>query len=1083
MQSVRNTAITASAGTGKTFQLAHRYINLLLADVPPARICALTFSRKAAGEIFESIVRNLCEAASSDSKVRQIEAVTGRESGGRAAFLGCLRNFLHDLHSLKIGTLDSFLIGVVRAFPVELGVAPDFRVFDNEGAAAQLMRQKVLAGILNPSLVGIRAERRFLEAFKQATFGYEEKDMGRNLDRFISAMKSYYDLAPDSRRWGNEDLIWPQGKQWQEKTRELGQAEETVKEWTKNLQAPGKMIEGLEKIVDFAANYNTSSLWDSSVENVIFEQLMSLIASLKRESVDLHYNRKEYHVPGRISGSLFKLFSNIMRVEIDRCINQTRGLHKVLDYYSRAYRAVALAAGNLTFDDAQHLLSRGESGGMQISRTADALNRLYIDYRLNCRLDHWLLDEFQDTSNLQWNALANLADEVIQDSTGERSFFYVGDVKQAIYGWRGGNHKLFRRLLDRFGGNIKQIPLTESFRSAQPVIDTVNTVFGNLESDGLPGEAVEEWNMNWSRHSSNTQHVPETGYSCMLTVPGKKDRDESRASLYQSVAALIGETGPLERGLSVAVLVRTNKEGKELVNILRSECPEVPVVNEGKAAIRDNAVVELILALVKIAAHPGDSAAWRHIEMSPLAEVLRERGFTKANAALKLQNMIHNEGFRRFVLHWSSVLRETVQLDDFAHLRIEDINVAAGEFDASHDPDCNAFLRFIDNYTRHEEATVSAVRVMTFHQAKGLDFDVVILPDLLGNALFRPKLQELLVGGRQEVPDWLLKMPRNVIAEGDPVLREAIEAERARRCYGELCTLYVGLTRAKRALYMLTLQNAGENTAGAFLCRRLSGKAGVDDSVRARIGEHEFAIVYETGKRDWYDELPPAEPERAVVGQNRDKPVNIGKRKLERVEPSRSEESAADVSFVFDTRRRRSMEIGAAMHALFEKVEWIEDFDEDAAVGQWLKEEKRPDHVVEAVVSEFRAALRARAVREVLQKGQGRRSLWREKRFELLLGNKLIAGAFDRVAISYDRSGGISDATIVDFKSDRIDEAADPAETAAKYWSQLDAYEKALQKILGIPGSLISLKLVFTHAAQVVDLKTGPARCARLSQN
>ncbi len=1073
MKPIRNTAISASAGTGKTFRLAHRYINLILADVSPSRICALTFSRKAAGEIFESIVRNLCEAATNEEKAKQVEAVIGRKTDGCPAFLRCLRNFLGELHNLNIATLDSFLIGIVRTFPLELGVAPDFRVFDNEGATAQLMRQKALGRILNPSLVGIRAQKRFFEAFKQATFGYEEKDLGKNLDQFISAMKSYYDLAPDFHRWGNEELIWPTGKPWQEKTRKLGQAENAVKEWVKDTGAPSRMAESLERIVDFAANYDTNSLWDSSIENVVFEDLMSQILSLSRGSADLHYRRKEYHVPGRISGNLFKLLSNIMRVEIDRCINQTKGLHKVLDHYSNVYNDMALAGGNLTFEDVQRLLSRAGSEGAQISRTIDTLNRLYIDYRLNCRLDHWLLDEFQDTSNLQWNSLANLADEVIQDTTGERSFFYVGDVKQAIYGWRGGNHKLFRRLLDRFSGNIEQEPLTESFRSAKPVIDTVNTVFGNLGNSGLPPEAVDEWNMAWSVHSYNNQHVPETGYACMLTVPKKKNSNKSGKSVYQSVAALINQTSPLERGLSVAVLVRTNKEGRDLVNILRSQCPQAPVVNEGKAAIRDNAVVELILSLVRIAAHPGDSAAWRHIEMSPLAENLRQGGLAGENTVLKLQNMIHEEGFRRFVIYWSQVLREVVELDDFERLRIEDFSVAAGEFDVSHDPDCNAFLNFIDNYTRHEEATISAVRVMTFHQAKGLDFDVVILPDLLGNALFRPKFDRLLAGGRQEDPDWLLKMPRKVIVEGDPFLNEALEAERARRCYGELCTLYVGLTRAKRALYMVTLQDVGEHTAGAFLCSRLSGKAGIDDSVRVRLGEHELSVVYEAGKRDWHDELPLEEPDQAVSVSGEDKPVHIGKRKLERMEPSRSEEPTDGISFIFDIRRRLSMEIGTAIHSLFEKVGWIEQTDEDDVVGRWLEEENPPPRVVEAAVPEFRAALRAHAVKNVLRKGPGEQLLWREKRFEMIMGSKLVSGAFDRVVISYGREGRVSAATIIDFKSDGIDGRADAVKTSEKYRSQLETYEKALRKMLCIPARPVSLKLVFTRSAQVVDLKTG----------
>ena len=106
----------------------------------------------------------------------------------------------------------------------------------------------------------------------------------------------------------------------------------------------------------------------------------------------------------------------------------------------------------LSFNDAQYLLTANKSAGsgLVITRDVDAQDRLYIDYRLDCQLDHWLLDEFQDTSDLQWAVLHNLLDEILQDDSGRRSLFYVGDVKQSIYRWRGGNPRLFGAILDHY---------------------------------------------------------------------------------------------------------------------------------------------------------------------------------------------------------------------------------------------------------------------------------------------------------------------------------------------------------------------------------------------------------------------------------------------------------------------------------------------------------------------------------------------------------------------------------------------------------------------------------------------------------
>lgn len=146
---ISHEVISASAGSGKTFQLAHRYIKLLAMGTPPDRICALTFSRKAAGEIFESVVERLCVAAVSEEAARETACIAEIASLTAADANAMLRAILSSLNRLHVGTLDSFMVSVVRTFPVELGVPVDFRVMNSESAEAAELRKQILSAVFD----------------------------------------------------------------------------------------------------------------------------------------------------------------------------------------------------------------------------------------------------------------------------------------------------------------------------------------------------------------------------------------------------------------------------------------------------------------------------------------------------------------------------------------------------------------------------------------------------------------------------------------------------------------------------------------------------------------------------------------------------------------------------------------------------------------------------------------------------------------------------------------------------------------------------------------------------------------------
>ena len=183
----------------------------------------------------------------------------------------------------------------------------------------------------------------------------------------------------------------------------------------------------------------------------------------------------------------------------------------VLRGYDEVYDQVVRRAGRLTFADVQRLLRPDTpDGARRLTRDAAAEARLFIDWRLDAQIDHWLLDEFQDTSFGQWSVLRNLIDEAVQDPMAARSFFYVGDVKQAIFAWREGDSRLFREIFDHYNsmapGTITEERLDRSWRSGPAVITMVNRVFGDVAAiRGLvPPDAAVRWSGEWRAHTSAT---------------------------------------------------------------------------------------------------------------------------------------------------------------------------------------------------------------------------------------------------------------------------------------------------------------------------------------------------------------------------------------------------------------------------------------------------------------------------------------------------------------------------------------------------------------------------------------------------
>lgn len=230
MKSIGHQMILASAGSGKTYALTNRFVRLLACGAPPERIVALTFTRKAAGEFFDEILNKLARAATDEKEAGKIATEIGEPQLRAADFLQLLRSMTTAMHRLALGTLDGFFARVVRAFPLELGLGGEFEILQDYGV--RLERQRVLRELFARTGGALdTAQREFIEAFKRATFGVEEKKLAARLDQFIDEHQEMYLNAPDAAAWGQAARIWPEGSAWLEGVGDVRAAAQVLRTW------------------------------------------------------------------------------------------------------------------------------------------------------------------------------------------------------------------------------------------------------------------------------------------------------------------------------------------------------------------------------------------------------------------------------------------------------------------------------------------------------------------------------------------------------------------------------------------------------------------------------------------------------------------------------------------------------------------------------------------------------------------------------------------------------------------------------------------------------------------------------------
>ena len=1004
-RAVRSEFLRASAGTGKTYALSMRYCTLLMAGVPPETICALTFTRAATREIFQAVVERLVKG--------EAPSVPGGLTHDEA-----LEKLLQALPKLQISTIDAFSARIARLFAYELELDPDFSLYE-EGDSAEgraVSREVVRRAMRATSETSAEslakrfsAERRYMD----------DASIVKRLNAFLSQYGALYESHPEG--WGDLDALAaasgekePVHKLLSKEERDemLARFNELTKRVDCSKLARSVPTDYTHRLGRFPPD--GASIYGSRSAGLFTDANLEHLQTLQEKGKFKGRGKDPLVLDALAQKAAYALREDLYARDCQQTAAYTASLGEALRALHRAGEQYRQETGKIGFTQLTHALCRTiQQAGRALSFVDP--DKLYVAYRMDAAVRHLMIDEFQDTSREQWGILSSLAYELAQDAEGSRTFFYVGDVKQSIYGWRGGDATLFADT-SRVPAIAEGKALTESRRSCPDVIGFINRTMDfsgerdqAFEAHQLP--VIRRWNKAWQPHTAYDKS--RRGYVRFEVLDGRLEE------VWTAAADIIAERWQELRAcnLRLAVLAIDNGTLETMHHLLRAR--GVPCAIDGKRFVSETVLGQLVLQLLHWLADPR-ATRW--------GEVARQCGVIDSPDAETLTRWVATIAEGGYVA-WlescfgaPSLLHGKLSACDLE--AYEAIRLCLEAVDKSGSVDPLEARDAVEHYAMPSMAGGGVINLMTVHHSKGLTFDVVFT--LLKGNFRHDKTCESGAG-------WVMAPPTfSASFDAYDAFADAMSDRKTLRFMDDLCTLYVAITRARSEQWVLA--------------PRLDNRRNALGNTSTRVGllSRHFAetrrdgVLYSSGLPGWWrdiaSEAPPApEPEPAFTETpwqvlRGEKPPEV-ELPSEQVRPRTVEELLSGGG----AKARRA---GIALHARLAAVAWTST-PPDGLFPEVFREPSEPCE------------------------------LWRERTFSVRIPEqgrfRYMAGQFDRVHI-FPASHR---AVIYDFKTSRLPEVT-PA-----YARQLRDYRLALSILTGIPESAIRMVLLFTHARQALEVPNG----------
>jgi ATP-dependent helicase/nuclease subunit A len=1061
--------VSANAGSGKTRVLTDRVARLLLRGAEPARILCLTYTTAAAAEMQTRLFRTLGEwammpdadlGAAIDALGEPIASETEDLDRARTLFARALET----PGGLKIQTIHAFCDGLLRNFPLEAGVAPQFSVLDDRQAKA--LRAETL------DWIALEHEEAFAAI---AAIGPEDLDpLVQEIARHREVFAAPFDpdrLAAtlDAGRQSAFALSDPERRLLAQVAEIAGRSgpkdSRTAAAVLAALSGPPRaMQEALEGAL----------LYGATAKSPFGPKTDFPTKALRTAHADLCVELDG--ICGRVAEARAE---RVARAAWER----SQALNVFARIWLEAYAARKAARGSLDFDDlidrACALLSRSDVAA-------------WVLWRLDGGIDHILVDEAQDTSPAQWSVIAAITDEFFAGRGARdlnRTLFVVGDEKQSIYSFQGadpaafgGMRRRFSDILEEMGGELARCDLLWSFRSAKPILNLVDAVFtGKAGGDfatpprhlpidpEAPGR-VEIWPF---------LEKPEKEEESPWDLPREAAALEDPAErLAERIAGEIRGWLDEGRGLPGAPGGRAIRPGDVLILVQRRGAifdatiralkrQGVPVAGADLLRVGAELAVRDLLAALKAVAVSADDLSLAAALRSPLGGMSERSLFelahgrrgtlwqalAQADPAPPVRDTLRDlraqadflrpyELLQRLLIRHDGRRQLIARLGAEAEDGIDALLEQSLAYESVEPPTLIGFLSWIERdevkVKRRMEAGLDQVRVMTVHGAKGLEAPIVILPDTAQRQEGRNPPRILSQGGAA--------LWRTQGEESPPLIVEAERLRRERASAENRRLLYVALTRARTWLIV-----AGAGTAGpdSWHCLAAEALAALSPETEdTPLGDrkaisHNWSVAGGAVRHAEKGAVCP--PAWLQVRASPVEDVAI-------LSPSRLGGAHALPGEGLDTAEAQAW--GSALHVLLERLP-------ETPRSLWPEAASRllPATIAAQVLEEALGVLETPEIR-MLFSGDALAEVDIAGPVAAL-GGRIVAGRIDRLVVSADAI------LAVDFKSNRVVPKT-PAETPEAILRQMGAYAAALTPIW--PGRRIETAILWTRARRLVSL-------------
>ncbi len=1076
--------LQANAGSGKTKVLIDRVARLLMSGVDPQHVLCLTYTKAAAAEMQNRLFSRLGQwAMMADDKLAAALDALGPLDGKVTPDIARARQLfaraIETPGGLRIQTIHSFCSALLRRFPLEAGVSPQFREVDDRSAI--LMRSEIAQEI---------AAGPHAASFAALAAVYTDDDLDNLLGQIAGArydIAEFLDDADARALFGvpmGETLGGIIGDVFLGKERQMI---DTIMPYLD----PAHRYEGpwLNKLASLPRDIaNVRSL-------ILLEGILLSGYETKNPSaakVGKFPNAKACAALGNASADWDAFMLRVQearprRVALQAAI-KTTALHGFARHFIPAFEARKAAQGMLDFDDL-------------IVRARDLLTNhslaQWVLYRLDGGIEHILVDEAQDTSPAQWEVLERLAEAFMDGDRSRRrsrTIFVVGDRKQSIYSFQGADVAAFEDMKERFDNRLRQVgqrlqicEMQHSFRSSPAILDVVDATFDRAETqsggaktehiaffDQMPGR-VELWPV------LDPQTAPEDqdGFSPVdLTTDehhavrmGNKVADWIADALATGLQiATRGGERPAHAGDFLVLVQKRSKIFDAVINACKAK--NLPISGADRLVLGEELAVQDLMALLSFLATDSDDLSLAMVMRSPLGECSEAQLYELAHGrpgSLWLQLVAHAgvypalfgmlDDLRRKAdllrpydlleraLTWHGArLRLVARLGQEAEDAIDELLTQALAYEASEVPSITGFLSWLTagdvQVKRQVETAGRQIRVMTVHGAKGLESPVVILPDTADQ--------------QTKDRDQVIKLPSNRTDAGanrqtvEPVIwttsaadsPTAVLQEKARRKERREAEadrlLYVAMTRAESLLIVAAAGKISENSKSWHrkIAAGMERLGAATDHAGVRIHQHgswpKDRLMATDAQRQtilpgWIKTAPPL-PFLAKKVLN---PTALGGAKALPGEAGQDPEIA--------------MARGGRLHLLLERLPPI-DASQWQAMAQAMGAEDVFDEA-RAAILQHSAVFATDTLAEVP--------------IAAALGGQQMLGVIDRLIVDDAR------VLAVDFKSNRVVPRTE-AEVPEGILRQMGAYAAALQQIY--PEKRIETAILWTQTAALMTL-------------